>query len=92
MVVDIKCFLGLIVNGMPFCFSNTLLGATILFILCDSVTRQNLFGMLLYYQDQTKEVDIMINNRINSNFEPVDIACSAEFSSYGCQVPMDDDE
>lgn len=34
----------------------------------------------------------MINNRINSNFEPADIACSAEFSSYGCQEPADDDE
>ncbi len=33
----------------------------------------------------------MNNNRINENYESVEIACSAEFSSFGCQGSIDDD-
>ncbi len=35
---------------------------------------------------------MMNDNRMNDHYESVDIACSAEFSSYGCQEPADDDE
>lgn len=34
----------------------------------------------------------MNNNTVNNNYQAVEIACSAEFSSYGCQEPMDEDE
>lgn len=34
----------------------------------------------------------MIDNRVNNNYESSDIACSAEFSAYGCKESVDDNE